>query len=133
MTRFLTHKEFMEMTDHWSYTEKIAFLLEDSEVLDSILKHIECSWNGRYTIINRETNEAEKEDIYHVTKEEVKIQEEMNKNKEVMLNGFKQQLHSLYSCLERVDDDAAFEWATKNVGEDDMWIVRGTGRRWLND
>jgi len=91
MTRFLTHKEFFEMTDHWSYTEQIAFLLEDSEVLDSILKHIECSWNGRYTIINRKTNEAEKEDIYHVTEEEVKIQEEMNKLTEAMLNGFKQQ------------------------------------------
>ena len=91
MTRFLTHKEFMEMTDHWSYTEQISFLLEDSEVLDSILKHIECSWNGRYTIVNRETNQLEKEDIYHVTEEEVKIEEEMNKIREMLVNGVKQQ------------------------------------------
>jgi hypothetical protein len=39
----------------------------------------------------------------------------------------REQVHRLYSYLERVDEDAAFEWATKNVGEDDMWIVRGTG------
>tara|TARA_R110001592_G_scaffold286249_1_gene554794 strand:+ start:1052 stop:1324 length:273 start_codon:yes stop_codon:yes gene_type:complete len=90
MTRFLTHREFFEMTDHWSYTEQIAFLLEDSEVLDAILKAIRISWNGRTRTTNPETLELEIQDIYHVTEEEVKIQEEMNKMR-MMLNGLKQQ------------------------------------------
>lgn len=90
MTRFLTHKEFFEMTDHWSYTQQISFLLEDSEVLDAILKAIRTSWNGRTRTTNRETLEIEIQDIYHVTEEEVKIQEEMNKM-EAMLNGLKHQ------------------------------------------